>query len=455
MSDLEQDPASDVVFDTSSGISLEEQQEILAGINAMSSGSRLVPDAAADAVVNAKKKGFLFPLLVNIAAGIVLALGFIFLFLLQGQEEQGIRENSTSLGITERKMIQEIRQETNQLLGEKEKEINGILSKLRAADAEQKELQNSVESLTEEQKARVAALLLLQEEYRSTLSFLEDEKASIIEDSMQKEARLRSLAEEKAAALSSQIEQSQASLGSAMEELRQLGREQERANRMEDQMAGFYRTLNSQVRNSDLDLASGTLAAMKDFLNAPVFQGSARKQAHLAAINAMEGALTGHGGVVAVVPQDTSEMEIDYSALNARYAVLEQRAADQAKALNAFSSQASDQGNLIAEYVTEISALNARTVNQQETLNRRDSEIVNLRTENVLKDQQINALNTNAAALRGQLQTANNSVSEGEAALAQLRRENTELLAQREELQRQYDDLQRRMDAAFRAAMGE
>ena len=45
MSDLDQiqNPAADVVFDTTSGISLEEQQEILAGIDAMSGEAALFP----------------------------------------------------------------------------------------------------------------------------------------------------------------------------------------------------------------------------------------------------------------------------------------------------------------------------------------------------------------------------------------------------------------------------
>ena len=479
MSDLQQlsDPAADVVFDTSSGISLEEQQEILAGINAMSGGSRLVPEAA---VINAKKKGFLFPMFVNICALVFLALGFLLLFRFQGQEEQGIHENSASLGLTERKMIQEIRKETSRLISEKEKEISNIRSKLSAADAEQRELQSSVESLTEEQKARVAALLVLQEEYRHTLSGLQDEKAMIIEDSMQKEANLRSLAEEKAKALSSEVEQSQASLGAAMEELRQLGREQERAGRMEDQMSGFYRTVNNQIGSGRLEEASGTLASMKVFLASPSFQGSGsletRKQTHLAAITAMDKVIAEglilkeeagrNGGAVQVQAQaqvapaqDQGEvlsvMEARYAALDARYAVLEQKAADQEKALNALSSQGSDQGKLIAGYVAEISSLNIRNLNQQETLNRRDSEIVGLREENITREQQITALNTNVAALRAQVQTAANNAEESEAALARQRRENAALVSEKEELQRQYEALQRRMDAAVRAFTGE
>ena len=54
-----------IAFDSSSGISLEEQQEILAGINAMAIGSRVVPQAA---VTEAKKRGAMFPLFVNIGA---------------------------------------------------------------------------------------------------------------------------------------------------------------------------------------------------------------------------------------------------------------------------------------------------------------------------------------------------------------------------------------------------
>ncbi|MCL2473136.1 MAG: hypothetical protein FWF26_05600, partial [Treponema sp.] len=164
------DPNGVVIFDTSSGISLEEQEEILAGINAMASGNRLAPEAAA---VEAKKKGFLFPLFVNIGALVVLGLGLSLLFFLHGRDDQSIRENSTILGLTERKMIQEIRRETSQLLSEKENEINAILSKLSAAGNEYRLLQESVETLGEEQKARADYLLAMQDEYRGALSGLQ------------------------------------------------------------------------------------------------------------------------------------------------------------------------------------------------------------------------------------------------------------------------------------------
>ena len=474
MGDLEQvtEAAGDVVFDTSSGISLEEQQEILAGINAMSGGNRLLPEAV---VVGARKRGFLFPLIVNICALILLGAGFAFLFFLHGQDEQGIRENSAVLGLTERKLIQEIRQETSQKLNEKENEINSILSKLSAADSEYRVLQESVETLTEEQKERAASLLAMQENYRNTLSGLEEEKTKIIEDSILKETALRSQAEEKVLELSSRVEESQANLGAAMEELRKLGSEQERAAKVEGQMSGLYGIVNNQIESGSLDEASRTLATMKEFLNVPSFQDirslQARKQTHLAAIDALEEAVakarpvvteTGgrSGGVVenqAGTAQDEalSALEARYAALDTKYGILEKKAADQEKALAVLSAQGSDQGKLMAEYMTEINTLRTANINQQETLNRRDSTIVSLNEENIAKDQQLTALNTNAASLRAQVQTAANNASESEAALAQQKKDYDALLAQKDELQRQYDDLQRRVDAALKAAMGE
>ena len=111
------DPGGEIVFDTSSGISIEEQQEILAGINAMTVGKHLGENCLVSQpaiIEEAKKKGFLFPLFVNIGALAFLVLGFVLLFLFQISNEQEIRRDGAVLGSTERKLIQEIRQETNQ-----------------------------------------------------------------------------------------------------------------------------------------------------------------------------------------------------------------------------------------------------------------------------------------------------------------------------------------------------
>ena len=447
------DPAGPVIFDTTSGISLEEQQEILAGLDAMTGGSRLVPEAA---VIKAKKKDFIFPLLINIGAFVFLGLGSLMLSFFYGQDEQGIRESSAVIGVTERKLIQEIRRETNRLVDEKENQINNIRSRLLETDAEYRELQVSLESLTEAQRERAAYLRMMQEEYLLTLAELEDEKARILEDSRQQESALRAQAEERARELSARIEQGQASLDAAMEELMRLTSEQERAARVENQMSGYYETESNLLSAGLLEEASATLETMKEFLNAASLQGirnlERRKQTHLAAISALEKAVSealrakeaaasySLGRDPALEAALTAAQNEAALAREEAIAVLEARNASLQRDIAAFSSQGSEQSRVIAEYVSAINTLETANINQQQTLNRRENEIQTLRTEAAQREEQNASLNRR--------------VSDSETALAQQHRENTALTTQKEELQRQYNDLQERLDTALRLFQG-
>ena len=443
------DPSETIIFDTSSGISLEEQQEILDGINSMSGGTRLIPEAV---IMKAKKKGFLFPLFVNIVAVILLGFGFTMLALLQVQDEQNIRDNSATLGLTERKMIQEIRRETNRQLSEKENQIKDMLSRLSEADSEYRELQVSMENLTEEQKLRAESLLVMQEEYRSTLSDLQEERNRIIDDSRMQEAILRAFAEERALELSSRIEQSQENLSAAMEELRLLNNEQERAVRAENQMAGYYAVVNDHINKNRLDEAQATLAAMKEFLSAPSLQGirslDARKQTHLTAIAAMEATvaetqrlmeesasrLSGTAAISASNAEQVKALQEAVAALEEQNTVLQQRTAEQERVIAAISSQGSEQSQLIAEFEvtistlrTENSILNTANQNQQQALNQRDSEIQILNEDNDVQDQMITTLNRNLAVVQNEAQMATNRAQQNETALEEQRRQNTSL----------------------------
>ena len=401
MSDMDQgtDPLDVIVFETSSGISLEEQQEILDGINAASNRNRLVSEAV---VTEAKKKDYHFPLLINIVALVILGLGSLLLSLLNSQDVQAIRESSSTLGITERKLILEIREETNALIREKENQINDVLLRYRAAEDEYRTLSESVESLTEAQRRRVSALLLIQDEYRGMLSSLESEKALILEESRLREARLRVRAEKSAEELS----QEQSRLTAAMEELKTLGAEQELVNRAENQMGGFYKTLDNQIRGGRITEAGETLKAMRDFLNAPAFQGitalEARKQIHLSAIAALERAIPQSGA-----PGEISGANLE--ELKSQNAALAQRAANLERDINALNSQGSDQTRIISEYISAIQELEATNEVRQQALNQRDDEIQSLTNEIqsltmevAEKDQQVSDLNSSLSSLRTQ-----------------------------------------------------
>ena len=476
--------SEEIVFDTASGISLEEQQEILAGINAMTVGNRLAGGAPE---IKAKKKGFLFPLCVNIGALALLALGFALLLFYHGNDEQEIRESSAAVGLTERKLIQEIRRETYRQISEKEDQINDIMSKLSAADEEYRTLQGSVETLTEANQERASYLLSMQEEYRLTLSGLQEEKTGILEDSRLREAELRSHAEERVKELSHEVAQSQASLGAAVEELNRLSTEQERISMVEQQMGGYYLTENNLIAAGRLDEASATLEIMKAFLDTPSLQGirslKAKKQTHLAAIAALEGAVAEARRLriePAPAPVETQAQDETIAALKTMNEALEQKAADQERTIAAFSSQGSEQTSMIAGFETRINGLRTENdrlstavTNQQQTLNRRDSEMQSLRTDMAQKDSAIENLRNESAGKDRQLTELNNRIntldnqikaqaSSNEAALAQQKSENTILQAERDDLQRQYgnlqrqyEELQRRMDAAVRAFTGE
>jgi len=448
------DPSGTIVFDSASGISLEEQQEILAGINAMTGGSRLVSEAP---VTNAKKRGFLFPLLVNAGAVIFLVVGFLLLSHFHVQEEQEIRESSAALGLTERALIQEIRQETGRQIREKENQINSILLMLSAADTEYRLLQDSIEILTEAQQQRAAYLLQMQEEYRHTLSGLQDERARIIEYARMREMTLRTQAEERARDLAAQIEQRDVQLSAAMEELRLLATDHERAARAESQMSAHYAAANNHINAGRLDEASATLVTMREFLAAPSLQGiravEARRQTHMAAIGALEGAVAEARRLAAAVallegapgqiPVHAGTEDDAMAQVLAEMNTLEQQLEAQAQIIAGFTVSGTEQGQIIAGHVGTISELRAENdrlsaanLTQQETLTQRAGEIQTLSTENT--------------GLRNQVQSTAARAEQSEAALEEQRRQYAVMIQQKNELQSQHDELQQRLESALR-----
>jgi chromosome segregation ATPase len=271
-----------------------------------------------------------------------------------------------------------------------------------------------VETHTEAQIERAAALLQMQEEYRFTLSSLYDERAEIIEDSRLRETALRAQAEERVGELSAQVEQGQAELSAAIEELSRLTTEQERAARLESQMNAYYSTANSHINERRLDEASNTLSTMREFLAAPSFQGiravEARRQTHLAAIAALEGAVAETRRLTeAAVPGAQDEVLV---ALQTRNATLEQQLDAQRQLATASGS---DQTRLISE----------------------------LQTANANMDTQITSLLSETATYRVQVQQT-------EAELEDNRRRFNDLNQRNTDLQARYDDLQDRLDTALR-----
>jgi chromosome segregation ATPase len=455
-----------VVFDRSSGISEEEQREILAGIDRIAEKNRRALSGGRPAV-QAQKKGGLFPALVNAAAVLVLGGGVLLLSSFHGKEEVRFRESPAAYNPAERALIEEIRRETSSLLDAKESEISLIMSKLTGVDSELQDLQSSVENMMGEKEAelrkemgeafaaerrrlvdqnlseaaiaermrrfdadRIALmntelasyrqrldaeraasesnLQKLQEEYRAGLSTLQDERSQILESSRAREASLHAQLEARTRELKDLSEQNQAALSSARLELERLSGEQERAAVIEGQLGGYYGTVLNHIRAGRLDEAAPAVRALREFLSSPAFTGSpaarSRREIYAASADALE-------ALIRAVPRNAGgspaaaggEADQIIADLQDRNARLEESMVELNRTIAAYNSQSSGLGQRIAE--TEGTASALRTLNQslQQQVTDREQTIAGLQSQSAAQSEIITA----REARIGELEAAN------------------------------------------------
>lgn len=449
-------------FDTASGIPVEEQRQILADINALAERERLAAPPRFTAA--AKKRGFRFPLLVNLGAVLLLGAGFWGIRAFHRQEDAAIRESAASLGITERKLIQEIRRETARLIAEKDAAISDTQAKLTAADAEYQALQLEAERETSQANLqyleKLRALLELQDAYRHTLTTLNKERSQLLENARVREANLYAQLEERAGILSGELQKGQRDLSAAREELGRLSDEQERLVQIEGQLGGFYRNADQQIQDGLLDEAAGTAAYMREFLNTPAFQSlrpfQIRKDLYLSAARVLETMIAegrrlkgeAAGAVPAAPPPppenagDTGAAEAEYertiAALREQVAALEQAGRERAASLTGLDAQNSAQARRISEFEraldgleqtlserdASIAGLRAANAAQAQQLSERDAAISSLRSAGAARDQQLAERESAVGSLRSQQSAQTQQITELTAAVTALRQES-------------------------------
>jgi len=315
--ELEQD---DFILDESSGISKEDQQEILQEIEKVAEESRISVSPGTMAV-KAVKKGFVFPLLVNILFILLLAGGGYALYTLFQRGETVLMEEGKALASAEGRLIEELKKESEAALQAKNREINQIQSQLQNIDQQRQELQSSMDEKISAREAELRSALeaelaaererlreqgiseedignrlqalesqktgefqqrldafkreaederlrqeenlrVLQQEYQRNLASAEADRQRVREEAAVREEELRSQLDARAEELE------QATL-EAKAELNRLASQQEKQTLATGQLNGFYTQVKKDIQEGDFDGALEDLGAIKEYLDDP------------------------------------------------------------------------------------------------------------------------------------------------------------------------------------------
>ncbi len=135
-----------------SGISPEDQKEILREIEQVATQNRIVTKAE-DFVVKSLKRGVLFPTLVIGAAVLALAAGAVLFYVLFQQGESRIIRGAAGTITVEGQLIEAVRRDADNKIQEKNLEINSIQVRLQDIDKQRQDLQSNMDARVAEKEA--------------------------------------------------------------------------------------------------------------------------------------------------------------------------------------------------------------------------------------------------------------------------------------------------------------
>jgi hypothetical protein len=419
--------ANDEVFlNAASGISIEEQKEILSAINGIAEKNRRRLSSGAfkeaerqngkRARIDAKKSGAVFPLAVNVSAAAALCAGALLLISFNGKTDLQLRSGNAVYNLTERALIEDIRKDTAEKLAAKETEILFISSRLEEVDAQLLLLTyyyvNNPSAQTDERER----LLNLQFLYREELAVLQDERSQILEASRLREAPLRAVLEEREREFLSRQQNISEELDSAMKELERLSGEQEKIAAIDAQVAGALSSVNALVRNGQYAQALSAVGQIRLFLGAGFHVSSrsfqARRDFYYQAIDFAQEmiVLNSNAGGTLVISEvgGQTELELELEKANAQ---LEQKAADLQKTIDTLSSGSSGQAARLTELESavttlrsSVSSLENASAEKDRTISALQTERNNLARDNQLQEQEITSLRNQISIIRDLLQ---------------------------------------------------
>ncbi|MCL2759681.1 MAG: hypothetical protein FWD22_05665 [Treponema sp.] len=389
--------SNEIIIDEKSGISAEEQREILNKINSITENNRRLLSQAGQQtddkkgkIVNAKKNGAIFPLAVNIAALVLLAGGIFLIIFLNSRTDSQLRVGKAVYDLTERTLIEEIRKDTAEKIAAKEMEMATISSRMQEVDDQLLLLYSSNQELTAEQIAAQERLLAMQNAFREELNGLQDERSRILEASRSREARLRAQLDERTREFAAAQQRTSGELDLAMSELDRLTSEQERINAIDAQVSGGLAAANEHIGNGQYDKALQVAGNLRHFCNnnslSSLRSFQARREFYNQTIDFMEAMIldarvnSGSGG-------GAEQFE-----LMARNVQLQDNISELQKTIDALSSG----GTGLTRRIGELEEVKTQLEN---TVEEKDSKISSLETENSGLQTAVTDLRTNNTRL--------------------------------------------------------
>ena len=311
-------------FDAESGFSDEEKSEIRSYIDTLATQNRISPEGARFNRKSAKP-GVFIPIIVNVAAVIGVVVAILLLRAVFEREEQGVRDQAVEYSSIEGRLIRELRDESQALILEKEREIETVRQQLRRLEQEQLELESDIgariaareQELREEleaelstERARLIAEGLnndeidrlmrdfeqertafyearlaeyrgeleverlalqseidsLRSEYQSRLAALEDERREIVDEFREREENLRVQLEQRTRVLEIARVEATADLEAAQRELAELERRSANVESVQNQIIGQIEQIQNAIQTGENAVALERIEALTSFL---------------------------------------------------------------------------------------------------------------------------------------------------------------------------------------------
>ena len=323
--------------DPEAGITAEERREISAAIDVVARSNRL-SSGDASALVAARKRGILLPLVVNIAAVVVTALILVLLARAFASGQTAIMDRGASMSSAEGILLQELKRESDSRLAEKDRAISSIQAKMLALDKErldltatiderikarEAELKAQLQEALKNEKARLEAQGVaeaviaerlkafeaqktkefqgqldafkaqaekdriaadenyrkLKDEYSANMIALGEERKKLLSDAKAREDQLRATIDSRTRDLEAKGAAASAALDKAKAELTKLQDRQNAAQSAEDRVIGLYAAIRQALQDRRFDDAARSADALASYLDDPAVAGLPALQA--------------------------------------------------------------------------------------------------------------------------------------------------------------------------------